>query len=69
MTNFYPSIAAGFSTPAYKATQSVIHVMVTHAFLRSLAGLELAESRIGSLAAPGRGDRRRPRPLSRSARR
>jgi hypothetical protein len=52
VTNFYPSIAAGFSTPAYKATQSVIHVMVTHAFLRSLAGLELAESRIGSLAAP-----------------
>jgi hypothetical protein len=52
VTNFYPSIAAGFSTPAYKATQSVIHVLVTHAFLRSLAGLELAESRVGSLAAP-----------------
>ncbi len=52
VTNFYPSIAAGFSTPAYKATQSVIHVLVTHSFLRSLAGLELAESRVGSLAAP-----------------
>jgi hypothetical protein len=52
VTNFYPSIAAGFSTPVYKATQSVIHVLVTHSFLRSLAGLELAESRIGSLAAP-----------------
>jgi hypothetical protein len=52
VTNFYPSIAAGFSTPVYKATQSVIHVLVTHAFLRSLAGLELAESRIGSLAVP-----------------
>jgi hypothetical protein len=51
VTNFYPSIAAGFSTPVYKVTQSVIHVLVTHAFLRSLAGLELAESRIGSLAA------------------
>jgi hypothetical protein len=52
VTNFYPSIAAGFSTPVYKATQSVIHVLVTHSFLRSLADLELAESRIGSLAAP-----------------
>jgi len=52
VTNFYPSIAAGFSTPVYKVTQSVIHVLVTHSFLRSLADLELAESRIGSLAAP-----------------
>ncbi|MEA2161208.1 MAG: hypothetical protein QOD66_3588 [Solirubrobacteraceae bacterium] len=52
VTNFYPSIAAGFSTPVYKATQSVIHVLVTHSFLRSLADLELAESRIGSLAPP-----------------
>ncbi len=52
VTNFYPSIATGFSTPVYEATQSVIHVLVTHSFLRSLAGLELAESKIGSLAAP-----------------
>jgi hypothetical protein len=52
VANFYPSIAAGFSTPVYKATQSVIHVLVTHAFLRSLATLELEESKIGSLAAP-----------------
>ncbi|MGI8863424.1 MAG: hypothetical protein ACR2JH_03335 [Solirubrobacteraceae bacterium] len=51
VTNFYPSIAAGFSTPVYKATQSVIHVLVTNSFLRSLADLDLAESRIGSLAA------------------
>lgn len=51
VTNFYPSIATGFSLPVYKATQSVIHVLVTHSFLRSLADLELAESRIGSLAA------------------
>jgi hypothetical protein len=30
----------------YKATQSRIHVIVTHAFLRSLAKLDLAESRV-----------------------
>lgn len=50
VANFYPSIAAGFSTPVYEMTQSVIHVLVTHAFLRSLAKLDLAESRIGMLA-------------------
>ena len=49
--NFYPAIAAGFSTPVYEATQSSIHVLVTHAFLRSLATLDLARSRVGRLAA------------------
>jgi hypothetical protein len=52
VANFYPSIAAGFSMPVYTATQSVIHVLVTHSFLRSLANLELEESKVGSLAAP-----------------
>ena len=52
VANFYPAIAAGFSTPVYEATQSVIHVLVTHAFLRSLAKLELAESRVGRFALP-----------------
>jgi hypothetical protein len=51
VSNFYPSIAAGFSTPVYEATQSAIHVLVTHAFLRSLATLHLAESKVGRLAA------------------
>jgi hypothetical protein len=51
VSNFYPSIAAGFSTPVYEATQSAIHVLVTHSFLRSLATLELAESKVGRLAA------------------
>ncbi len=51
VANFYPSIAAGFSMPVYQVTQSVIHVLVTHAFLRSLATLELAHSRVGSLIA------------------
>ena len=34
------------------STQSRIHVIVTHGFLRSLARLDLAESRVGRLAAP-----------------
>jgi hypothetical protein len=34
----------------YEATQSSIHVLVTHAFLRSLATLDLADSRVGRLA-------------------
>jgi hypothetical protein len=50
VANFYPAIAAGFSMPVYEATQSSIHVLVTHAFLRSLATLDLAESRVGVLA-------------------
>jgi hypothetical protein len=49
VANFYPSIA-GFSTPVYEMTQSVLHVLVTHTFLRSLAKLDLAQSKIGSLA-------------------
>jgi hypothetical protein len=52
VSNFYPSIAAGFSTPVYEATQSSVHVLVTHAFLRSLATLKLSESKIGKLAQP-----------------
>jgi len=50
VANFYPSIASGLSTAVYKATQSRIHVLVTHGFLRSLARLDLAESRVGQLA-------------------
>lgn len=52
VANFYPSIAAGLSMPVYEATQSSIHVLVTHAFLRSLARLELARSKVGSLSGP-----------------
>lgn len=50
VSNFYPAIAAGLSTPAYEMTQSALHVLVTHAFLRSLANLDLAESKIRSLS-------------------
>jgi hypothetical protein len=52
VANFYPAIAAGFSTPVYEVTQSAIHVLVTHAYLRSLANLDLAQSKVGRLA-PG----------------
>jgi hypothetical protein len=47
VANFYPAIASGLSEPVYEATQSNIHVLVTHAFLRSLAKLELDKSRVG----------------------
>ncbi|HZE06376.1 MAG TPA: hypothetical protein VE127_14195 [Solirubrobacteraceae bacterium] len=52
VANFYPSIAVGFSMPVYEMTQSAVHVMVTHAFLRSLAKLDLARSKVGILAGP-----------------
>ncbi len=50
--NFYPSIASGLSRRIYDATQSRIPVIVTHAFLRSLARLDLAESRVRRFGAP-----------------
>jgi hypothetical protein len=57
VANFYPSIASGLSELVYEATQSNIHVLVTHAFLRSLAKLQLAESKVGRFAdAPANGD-------------
>jgi len=45
--SFYPAIANAISPRLYAATQSAIHVLVTHGFLRSLARLELAQSRTG----------------------
>ena len=47
VANFYPSIASRISLRLYNATQSRIHVIITSAFLRSLARLDLAESRVG----------------------
>jgi len=67
VANFYPAIAAGFSMPVYEATQSSIHVLVTHAFLRSLAKLDLAESRVGTLAPLDQaGDEATPEPERRA---
>jgi hypothetical protein len=56
VANFYPAIATGLSIAVYEATQAFVHVLVTHAFLRSLATLELAESRVRRFRAyPTRG--------------
>jgi len=55
VANFYPSIASGIGRWFYANTQSRIHVIVTHGFLRSLARLDLAESRVGRFA-PDRDD-------------
>jgi hypothetical protein len=52
VANFYPSIASGFGRLVYEATQSAVHLLVTHAFLRSLARLDLAQSKVGRLAGP-----------------
>lgn len=58
VASFYPAIAFGLSRRLYDATQSRIHVIVTHAFLRSLARLDLAESHVGRFAGqPGSEER------------
>lgn len=48
---FYPAIAAGLGRRVYAATQSRIHVLITHGFLRSLARLDLAESKVGRFSS------------------
>lgn len=49
VANFHPAIASRFGRRVYNATQAKIHVFVTHGFLRSLARLDLAESKMGRL--------------------
>ncbi len=49
VANFYPRLAFSISRWLYENTQSRIHVLVTHGFLRGLARLDLAESRVGRL--------------------
>ena len=49
VVNFYPMIASRLGRWIYEQTQLRIHVIVTHAFLRSLAKLELEPSRVGAL--------------------
>ncbi len=71
VSNFYPLLAgwgwyARIGRVIYNETQLRIHVIVTYAFLRSLANLELEPSPVGSLrpaarprspaASPGRGE-------------
>lgn len=50
VANFYPAIAHSISRFLYENTQSRIHVIVTHGFLRSLARGKLEESVVGRLA-------------------
>jgi hypothetical protein len=47
VANFYPAIATSISRWLYENTQSRVHVIVTHGFLRNLARLDLAESKVG----------------------
>jgi hypothetical protein len=51
IANFYPAVATWVARWFYQQTQSRIHVLVTHGFLRSLAKLELEESAVGRFAA------------------
>jgi hypothetical protein len=51
VANFYPSIASRLGRRIYDETQSRIHVVVTKRFLRSLARLDFAESRVGRYRA------------------
>jgi hypothetical protein len=50
VANFFPAIASTIGRWFYTHTQSRIHVLVTHGFLRSLARLDLAESKVGRFA-------------------
>jgi hypothetical protein len=50
VANFYPRLASSVAIWFYRITQSRIHVIVTHGFLRSLARLDLAESKVGRFA-------------------
>ena len=59
VANFYPRIAgsgwfARIGRVVYGFTQLRVHVFVTHAFLRSLARLDLEPSVVGALAPPER---------------
>jgi len=66
VVNFYPTLAARFGRFFYDQTQLRIHVVVTNAFLRSLANLDLEPSVVGAFspavpqrspaASPGRGE-------------
>jgi hypothetical protein len=51
VANFHPAIATRLGKRVYNATQARIHLFVTNGFLRSLARLDLAESRVGQFGA------------------
>jgi hypothetical protein len=54
VANFYPAIATWITRWFYKVTQSRIHVLVTHGFLRSLVRRELETSAVGRFEPNGR---------------
>jgi hypothetical protein len=54
VANFYPAIATWLTRWFYKVTQSRIHVLVTHGFLRSLVRRELETSAVGRFETNGR---------------
>lgn len=60
----FPGLRAlsGFGRWLYRQTQLRVHVIVTHAFLKSLGNLELEESRVGALRLnpPGQPTEREP---------
>ena len=58
VASFYPLLAgvgrfSRLGRHVYRITQLRMHVIVTHAFLRSLARLDLVRSRVGAFAPPG----------------
>jgi hypothetical protein len=60
--NFYAMIAgwgwfSRIGRAIYRATQLRIHIIVTHAFLRSLARMDLEQSKVGALALSPPGTR------------
>jgi hypothetical protein len=70
VANFFPAIAQTAGRWLYSVTQSRIHVLVTHGFLRSLARLDLAESKVGRFATVDQvPDPRLPSPRERAVQR
>src|SRR4051794_4436581 len=57
VANFYPALSVWVARWFYANTQSRIHVLVTHGFLRSLARRELETSAVGRFALPADGGR------------
>jgi len=60
IASFYPAIAFRIARWVYANTQSRIHVLVTHGFLRSLSNLELEKSVIGRFAPEDGGPPEKP---------
>ena len=64
IASFYPALAFRSARWLYANTQSRIHVLVTHGFLRSLARLELEESAVGRFATPENGGAPKHEPVN-----